>query len=64
MTESIVPVVKGNVGKHIDVVVVRVGEGGKVQQVQLTLVPQVRRPPAEQAPHPTTNQRYCIDETH
>lgn len=40
VTESIVPLVKSHVGKLIDVVVVRMGEGGQVQQVQLTLVPQ------------------------
>uniref|UniRef100_A0A7S4B6Z1 Activator of Hsp90 ATPase AHSA1-like N-terminal domain-containing protein n=2 Tax=Chrysotila carterae TaxID=13221 RepID=A0A7S4B6Z1_CHRCT len=40
VTESIVPIVKGSVGKPIDVVVVRVGEGAQVHQVQLTLVPQ------------------------
>ena len=41
VSESIVPVVKANVGKHIDVVVVRIAsESGQVQQVSLSLTPQ------------------------
>ena len=35
------PVVKASVGKHIDVVVVRIAaESGQVQQVSLSLTPQ------------------------
>ena len=40
VSESIVPVVKTKVGKPIDVVVVRIAEGGQVQQVALCLTPQ------------------------
>ncbi len=41
VSESVVPVVKGNVGKPIDVVVVRIsGDTGQVQQISLSLTPQ------------------------
>ena len=40
VSESIVPVVKSNVGKPIDVVCVRISDGGEVQQIALTLTPQ------------------------
>ena len=35
-----VPIVKANVGKPIDVVVVRMDGSGQLQQIQLTLTPQ------------------------
>ena len=41
VSESVVPIVKGSVGKAIDVVVVRIGaDNGQVQQVSLCLTPQ------------------------
>mmetsp|Transcript_47345 Transcript_47345/g.153854 ORF Transcript_47345/g.153854 Transcript_47345/m.153854 type:complete len:431 (-) Transcript_47345:154-1446(-) len=40
VSESIVPAVKASVGRPIDVVVVRMGEGAQVQQLALTLTPQ------------------------
>ena len=41
VSESIVPVVKGSVGKPIDVVVVRIeASSAQVQQVSLCLTPQ------------------------
>lgn len=39
VSDSVVPLVKENVGKPIDVVVVRMDESGSVQQVQLSLTP-------------------------
>lgn len=39
VTETIVPIVKAHVGKPIDVVVVRLDEAAKVEQVALTLTP-------------------------
>jgi len=40
VTESIVPAVKANVGKAIDVIVVRMVEGAQVRQIALSLTPQ------------------------
>ena len=40
VSESIVPIVKGSIGKPIDVVVVRINDKGEVMHAKLQLTPQ------------------------